>query len=71
MMRQTDGKVNHLRSDHHTIIRPESLLTVIVCLFVYVFIKVGISTDKTVYLKRSYVKWKKKKRKKRRKVIRW
>ena len=39
-----------------------------VCLFVCLF-KVGISTDKTVYLKRSYAKRKKKKRKKRRKVL--
>ena len=39
----------------------------VVCLFVCLF-KVGISTDKTVYLKRSYAKGKKKKRKKRRKV---
>ena len=37
-----------------------------ICLF-----KIGISTDKTVYLKRSYTKGKNKKRKRRRKVIRW
>ena len=39
------------------------LVRLFVCLF-----KVGFSTDKTVYLKRSYAKGKKKKRKKRRKV---
>ena len=46
----------------------------LISLFIYLFIclfKEGISTDKTVYLKRSYAKGKKKKRKKRRKVIRW
>ena len=41
-------------------------LSLFVCLF-----KVGISTDKMVYLKRSYAKGKRKKRKKRRKVNRW
>ena len=41
-----------------------------VCLFVCLF-RVGFSTDRTVFLKRSYAKGKKKKRKKRRKVIRW
>ena len=45
-------------------------LSMFVCLFVCLF-RVGFSTHRTVYLKRSYAIGKKKKRKKRRKVIRW
>ena len=45
-----------------------------VCLFVFCLIvclfKVGISTDKTVYLKRSYAKGKKKEKKEKKKSIR-
>ena len=53
-------------------VRMKSHSSLFVCLFVCLsvcLIKVGISTDKTVYLKRSNAKRKKKKRKKRRKVI--
>ena len=59
-----------IEAPKQTIEFPAAPFCLIVCLFICLF-KVGISTGKTVYLKRSYAKGKKKKRKKRRKVIRW